>query len=190
MGYAAYMRTLLEPLRLYQLEEGLSGAELDTIGAALDSLAETLLDIEEEGILSTAQGDGLSRWEALFPYRPMAETPAARRAALAALLRIDGGSFTLAAMSDTLQGCGLPAAVEETGEAFTVAVSFPGYRGVPENMEALQERIEAILPCHLAVTYVYRFLTWAELESCFATWQALESAALTWDALERYDPAK
>ena len=55
-----------------------------------------------------------------------------------------------------------------------------------QRFEALQERIEAILPCHLAVTYHLIYLTWQELETFGLTWEILEQANMTWEELERY----
>ena len=77
------------------------------------------------------------------------------------------------------------AVAEETAVPMTVKVSFPADRGVPENFEELRCRIEQILPCHLAVEYVFIYVTWAELELLFVNWNRLEAANLSWSALER-----
>ena len=108
-----------------------------------------------------------------------------RRAALAALLRIGGDSFTLAAVNDNLAGCGINAVASETGTPGTVEVRFPDVPGIPDGFEALRAIIEDILPCHLAVEYVYWYVTWEELEERFATWGDLEQLNLTWDEVEK-----
>lgn len=77
------------------------------------------------------------------------------RQTAAALLRIGGDSFTLAAMNDTIRGCGLPARVEETGDPLKVKVVFPETAGIPAGFSAVQDRIEEILPCHLQVEYQF-----------------------------------
>lgn len=70
--------------------------------------------------------------------------------------RPDGaGGFTLAAMNDTLRGCGIPAQVEETEDPLEVVVSFPGVEGIPAGFEQTKARIEEILPCHLLVKYQF-----------------------------------
>ena len=67
----------------------------------------------------------------------------------------------------------------------TVLVSFPYNRGEPDDFERLRWRIEQILPCHLAVNYVFIYANWAEVEAIFASWKAMESGVENWRALER-----
>ena len=102
-------------------------------------------------------------------------------------MRIDGRSFTIDALRDTLRGCGIPAAVSETGKPATVEVSFPGTRGIPDGMDELKRRIEMILPCHLEIEYFYVYILWQELEALLESWQALEALGLTWVELEKYE---
>ena len=78
------------------------------------------------------------------------------RQTVAALASHWGDSFTLAAMNDTLRGCGIPAQVEETEDPLEVVVSFPGVEGIPAGFEQTKARIEEILPCHLLVKYHFR----------------------------------
>jgi hypothetical protein len=189
MGYGEHLRELLRPLGIYDLTSGAGGGELTAAGAAMDDLGAALELTERESILPTAEDGGLSAYEAVLPYTPEYLTLADRRRAIMALLRIDGGSFTVSALCDTLAGCGLRAVAEETDAASTVRVYFPYNRGVPGNFDALKTRIQAILPCHLAVEYSIVYLTWAELETAFASWSALSAACGSWDALEKYAPA-
>lgn len=187
MGYSEYLKGLLRPLRIYVLDEGYGAVELEREGAALDSCGNTLGQVEQEAFLHTAEGYGLEAYEELVPYRPASETLEERRAAIMALLRIDGGSFTVAALNDTLRGCGVAAVVQEGSEAMTVEVRFPGVRGLPENLEELKKRTEQILPCHLKIDYCYQFITWEQLERWFPSWEAMEAKALDWEHLEIYE---
>lgn len=184
MGYAEYFRQLLRPLRLYDLTHGAGAAELDALGGRFDAVHAALETALREALLPTAEDEGLRRYEAVLPYVPAAVTLQGRREAVMALLRVDGSRFTQAGLNDTLAGCGIGAAVEETEVPRTVRVTFPGTRGVPEGLEALRTRIEAILPCHLGAVYAFVFVTWAELEARLPTWDALEAACPTWRALE------
>lgn len=186
MGYSDYLRNLLRPLRLYELDEGYGAAELNALGAAMDRVFAALESAETEALIPTASGAGLAGYEAILPYVPAYLTLADRRGAIMALLRIDGSSFTGAALNSTLSGCGITAVAEETGTANTVRVSFPQHRGTPEGYAELRARIEQILPCHLGITYFIIYITWAEIESWFSSWTELESACASWDALERY----
>lgn len=184
-GYGEYLRQLLRPLRVYDLEGTANGGELDAQGAALDGVSDALEEVQREMLISTAQGRGLESIEALLARRPVAEDLEMRRAALAALLRIGGDSFTLAAINDNLKGCGVNAAAEETGLPGKVTVRFPDVPGVPDGFEEMRAIIESILPAHLGIEYVYWYITWALMEARFDTWGDIEALAPTWEELEK-----
>lgn len=66
-GYTAYLKTLLEPLGLYDLtEHSISGGELCALGAELGTADVRLERTERESLTATAEEEGLSRREALF----------------------------------------------------------------------------------------------------------------------------
>ena len=66
MTYYDYLCRLLEPMRIYRTERGtLSGAELYAAGAALDGEDGAMEYAEREGVLQTAEGEGLARREKL-----------------------------------------------------------------------------------------------------------------------------
>ena len=115
MMYYDYLCRLLEPMRVYRTERGtLSGGELYAAGAALDEADGAMEYAEQEGLLQTAEGEGLARREKLFSRCPVSVSTALRREAIAALARINADSFTLDAINSTLSGCGIKALAEET----------------------------------------------------------------------------
>lgn len=183
LKFEDYLAALLQPLGVYDLRPGtINRGELSCYGAQLDSAGEKLDDTAREMNLTTAEGYGLERIEALLPYRPVCRTVEQRRAALAALLRISGDSFTLEAINDTLRGCGLNVRAEETGRPGFVEIYFPEVAGIPEGFPQLRVIIEEILPSHLDVTYVFWYNTWcmaAERHSAFGD----AAAGLSWYGL-------
>lgn len=183
MSHAQYLRDLLRPLGVYNLEAPFNGGELDAQGQALDQVMAWIEEVQREGSLSTAESWGLEQVAALFVRRPVASAPRKLAAALAALLRIGGDSFTLAAINDTITGCGVPAVVKELGKG-EVSVSFPGVAGEPEGFQELKKIIEDILPAHLGIEYDFWFLTWAELEANFPSWQSIQDRDFSWTQLE------
>ena len=185
MSCGEYLKELLRPLGVYQLEGTINGGELEAQGQALDGVAGTLDTLQREMLLTTAEDAGLEAIECLLSRRPVTETAEGRRAALAALLRIGGDSFTLAAINDNLAGCGINAVASETETPGTVEVRFPDVPGIPDGFEELRAIIEDILPCHLVVEYVYWYVTWGMLEDRFATWGELEQLNLTWGEVEK-----
>ena len=178
------LKALLAPLGLYDLSAGTRNeAELFALGAALDGVDAALTAAEREALVPTAVGEGLALREALLPWRPAAETLAERRTAIRALLCIDGDSLTLAAVNRAIQGCGIRAQVRETGVG-TVEVWFPGQQGVPAQFERIRRILLDLLPCHLAVTFCFRYLSWEEFEGRSLSWAAVEAAGTTWEGLE------
>ena len=186
MGYSDYLKELLRPLGIYDLSAGaINVGELEAIGAQMDEVERRLERTQREMLLTTAEGTGLERIESLLVHLPQPLDLAHRRAALAALLRIGGDSFTLEAINDNLAGCGLNAVVSETEETGVVEVRFPEVPGIPDGFEQMDRIITDIIPCHLLIRYVYWYITWEMVEQKFVTWGALDQAGLTWEALEK-----
>ena len=186
MGYYRYLCDLLRPLRVYRLEpESISGAELYAAGESLDAVAERLEAAEREGILATAENEGLARREALFASHGAATTAQARRAAIAALETIGLDGFTLGAVNAAIAGCGIKALAEETGEYGVIRVSFPGVGGEPEGFALIEKVILDIVPCHLETEFFFRYLTWAECEAQGFTWHNIEAAGHTWESFQK-----
>lgn len=184
MSFGQYLRDLLAPLGVYRWEGSFQWGELQSEGQVLDGVAEELARIQREMNLATAQEEGLTALQSLFGLEPGARDTEELRLALAALLRIGGDSFTLAAMNDTLRGCGVSAQVAETGDPLHLVVSFPGIGGVPADFGRVQTILEAILPCHVWVEYTFSAMTWLALESKFGDWNSLEGDKITWTDLE------
>ncbi len=185
MSHGQYLRDLLRPLGVYDLNAPFNGGELDAQGEALDGVMARLEEIQRETSLTTAEDWGLEQVASLFVRRPVAAQPRKLAAALAALLRIGGDSFTLDAINDTIAGCGIPAVVKELGKG-QVSVSFPGVAGEPKGFSELKKIIEDILPTHLGIEYDFWYLTWRELEDNFPSWQSIEDRKLSWTKLETF----
>ena len=180
--YEEYLRALLEPLRVYRFEEGgIQTAELGALGCGLDAIAAQLELTEAEALTATAKDQGLARKEALFLRRPAARTAEDRRAAIAALLQIDGDSLTPSAINLTLQGCGIKAWAEELGNG-SLRVLFPEVAGIPDGFDQIKSIVMDILPCHLDVEFYFRYLTWEECEKAGYTWTSVE--AHTWETFQ------
>ena len=124
MSYAQYLRQLLRPLGVYDVEGRYLSGELEAEGLALDGVESVLDELQREANLATAEDWGLERIAGLLRRRPPASTTKAMREALAALLRISGDSFTLEAINDTIAGCGVIARVDETDEPGTMSIYF------------------------------------------------------------------
>jgi len=182
--YEQYLRNLLAPLGIYDLRvSSINSAELYALGTGLDLVDGRIERAEREALTATAEDEGLSRREALFARRPAAVTPEERRAAIAALLQINGDSLTPGEINRTIRGCGIRAKALELGGG-KLRVVFPEVAGVPAEFEQIQKIILDILPCHLGVEFYFRYLTWAECEQAGFTWAAVEAAGHTWESFQ------
>lgn len=157
-------------------------------GAVLDEADGAMEYAEQEGLLQTAEGEGLARREKLFSRCPVSVSTALRREAIAALARINADSFTLDAINSTLSGCGIKALAEETEKKGTVKVWFPNTVGVPDEFSQVESIILDIIPCHLLVEFYFRYLTWLECERVGFTWQSVEDTHHTWESFEKAVP--
>lgn len=186
--YEEYLRNLLEPLGVYDLRTGtVNLAELSALGQGLDWVSGHLEAVEREALTATAEDQGLTRRESLFLRRPAAYTPEERRAAIAALLQIDGDSLTPEAIGRTIRGCGIWARAEELGTN-RVRVVFPGTVGIPAEFEQIEKIVLDILPCHLGVEFYFRFLTWEECERVGFTWVIVDIQGYDWEEFQMAVP--
>jgi hypothetical protein len=182
--YGSFLKELLGPLGVYDLTEGtLNESELQAIGYGLDFADEALEHAEREALAATAEDVGLSRREALFARKPAAPTTALRRAAITALMAIDGDSLTPAAIDQAISGCGIRAKAIELDSGH-IRVVFPQVAGEPAEFQQIQKIILDILPCHLETEFYFRYLTWAECEAAEMTWAKIEGAGHTWASFE------
>ena len=187
MNYTEYLKDLLKPLGVYDLEDGAGAAEIESLGSAFDGADDMTIELEGESNPATAEGYGLEAYEKLLAYGTVRNGVTNRRAAIMGLLRIDDMSFTAESLNGALAGCGINAQVRETAEKYVVEVTFPDERGVPENFESIKERLLKILPCHLDVELVYIYPSWSDIE-LLGTWRQIENAGYTWAELERFKP--
>lgn len=182
--YEQYLQALLAPLGVYDLTDGtINGAELHALGGGLDAVSGKLDAVEREALTATAEGKGLASREALFVRRPAAVGPEERRAAIAALLQIDGDSLTPEAIDRTIRGCGIRAKALEMGGG-RLRVIFPEVAGIPAEFEQIRHIVLDILPCHLEVEFYFRYLTWTECERAGYTWAEIEEAEHTWESFQ------
>lgn len=181
MKHEQYLTQLLQPLGVYNLDRGsINRGELAAYGVQLDRCLEELEHAIGEMNLLTARDSGLEAVESLLPYHPASESPEMLGKALAALLRIGGDSFTVAAINDTLAGCGASAVALEGEQPGYVEILFPEIRGIPDSFERMQKILEEILPCHLEITYRFWYNNWGDLSRAFSAWGNPALAGKSW----------
>jgi len=181
--YGQFLRELLRPLGVYDLSSGtVNESELYAAGSMLDQADTALETAEQESLIATAEGEGLSRREELFARKPAADTVPLRRAALLALFQIDGDCFTLETINRTICGCGIRAEAQETDTQGKLRVVFPDVAGIPPQFDRMEKIILDIIPCHLETEFYFRYLTWAECEARATTLRDILTVEDTWES--------
>ena len=143
--YAQYL-ALLAPLGVYDLrEDSVSGAMVCALGAALDGVHGQL----QAGLAGAfpQSAEDLGQWERILPRHGIDPDPAHRRAALMHLLGQEDVSCSAAAIEAALSACGIPAALEMSGQN-RVTVRVPA--GIQDNAEQLL-LIRGLIPAHLDI---------------------------------------
>lgn len=77
--------------------------------------------------------------------------------------------------------------VDDSSAAYTVVIIFNDVMGVPANLDDFYAAINEVMPAHLAVDFVFRYLTWDMYEGYNRAWDEWEAVNVTWDELEVYD---
>lgn len=156
MGYRDYLWRMLQPLGVYT-DGGFNGGELAALGAALDQAEQQLSDIWREITVISAERDGLSQAEQLFPMIAGTETEG-RREALKKLWQTDNRSFSRSDIMETLEGCGLSVTVGAVGDTFEALVIFQNPLTIWDEPVFLFWLLEQVLPCHMAVTTRFTYV--------------------------------
>jgi len=152
MGYCQYLRNTLKPLGIYDLDNGLGYNELYAEGTELDKIYTALCNTEREMNINSSVADGIDKFSALVPFAPVSPDTASLKSAIKALLFGTDAVPSVKNINNVLSGCGIAARVEEYGTN-TVRVSFPDTEGAPQSFSEIKNRIEQLIPCHLAIVY-------------------------------------
>lgn len=184
MAYAEYLKNLLAPLGIYDLEKGsISEAMVYAAGQALDQVEQSMERTERESLVATALEEGLERRETLFAraacgrdggrspgghYRPDAD----RRG------QPDPGGHQPdhQRLRTSRQGPG--------GGHRPSAGDLSGHRRRAAGFDEIEKIVLDILPCHLEVEFYFRYMTWAECEEAGYTWASVEQQEFTWERFE------
>ncbi|WP_128893606.1 putative phage tail protein [Longirhabdus pacifica] len=76
--------------------------------------------------------------------------------------------------------------VEDAADRYTIVITFVGERGTPVQLENMKASLLDIIPAHLAMEFVFTYLTWDELDNYLWTWDELDQKDITWKEFEIY----
>lgn len=74
--------------------------------------------------------------------------------------------------------------VTEDNATYTVNIAFISNHGIPENLTDIQAALREIIPAHLAINFLFTYMTWSTLDTHGFTWDSLTTLNYTWDQFE------
>ncbi|MBP1990202.1 putative phage tail protein [Paenibacillus eucommiae] len=69
---------------------------------------------------------------------------------------------------------------------YTVGIRFVSTLGIPENLADIKKAIRDIVPAHLAVEYLFSYVTFGMLSEIFNTFGDIETVGITFGQIETY----
>lgn len=137
---------------------------MQTEGERFDRLQDELADQFEQRFADTATWD-LPQWEEELGIVPPAGQPLQQRRAVVRSKMRGFGKFTgrlLKSVAGAYDNGTIHVSFDPASSTFTIR--FVSTLGLPPNIEDLKKAVEDIMPAHLLVQYMYRYLTIAEIE--------------------------
>ena len=67
-----------------------------------------------------------------------------------------------------------------------IDIVFVSALGVPANINDINKVLEDMVPAHIAINYVYVYISWAEFDNYNKTWNGWDAMNLSWEEFELY----
>lgn len=66
---------------------------------------------------------------------------------------------------------------------YTVGITFIGARGVPNDIQSLEDALRNFIPAHLGINYIFTYVSWDQFEAHNYTFDNID--IMTWDSVEK-----
>ena len=153
-----------------------------------DWLYKVLDALDKNMTISETTEDAIARKEAWFGVAPDASKRLSDRVAVLVAKHRGQGTTTEAFLRNVALSFDYgDIFVDDTTADYTVLIIFNDVMGVPANLDDFYAAIMEVMPAHLAVDFVFRYLTWDMYEGYNRTWDEWDAVHVTWDELEVYD---
>lgn len=132
---------------------------------------------------------GLANWERVFDIAADETKPIDQRRSVIKSKMRGAGTVTISLIEEVAEAY-------DNGDVdvvldhanYIVTITFISTKGIPPNLADIENALREIIPAHLAIDFVFTYLTWDELDSANLTWDDLDALGLTWDQFEVYNP--
>ena len=185
------MKQKLSVFSIYDLENenSLVLAELKAYAKGLECLKESLVELERECFLSTAQSYGLDLRERVFTSKKDDLTFDERREMLKYRYAITSNDFNKNSIEKALIAAGIRCyIIENPGNQSFYINCLERFDTMLSQAES-QKLAEKFLPAHLTYEFDFRPLQWVQIEDRDLTFQQMDNADLTWNEIDNYQEA-
>ncbi|WP_134903467.1 putative phage tail protein [Paenibacillus polymyxa] len=170
-----------DSLPRYYDESRIAGNIIDQEADELARISASAYDVLDQFYIGSATW-GLIRWEKIFGITTdPTKTYEQRREVLRGKLR--GVGRVNAELIENVAAAYANGEVDVTPNiaSYTLTITFVGVFGVPAQIYLLKETLREIIPAHLAIDYVFRFFTYAELTALNQTYGEIAATGKTYD---------
>jgi Uncharacterised protein conserved in bacteria (DUF2313) len=116
---------------------------------------------------------GLDRWESITDIEYIEErSTISRRHYINAKLR--GVGTVTPTLLKSIVDAFYTAEIYEEPNDFKVRIKLVGKRGVPKNLEDIEDAVNNVIPAHLQPYFEFTYLPWSEVEEAGLTWEQAE----------------
>lgn len=151
-------------------------------------LDKALEELEDDMALSTTPLRSIGRKEAWYGVASDESKPLSDRIAVLVAKHRGQGTTTPAFLRNVAMSFQYgDINVDDESVPDTVVITFNDVMGIPPNLRDFEDAITEVMPAHLLVNFIYRYLTWDMYESYNRTWDEWDALNLTWDELEVYN---
>lgn len=180
-------RDMHDYLPLYYAEISIAVNLIDQEALEIAALNGSIYDVLAQFYIDSATWS-LARWERMFGLIPDEAKPIEQRRAV---------------LKSRLRGVGTvtPELVESVAEAYAngdvdvaedndngrVIITFTSIIGIPPNLADLETELRNLIPAHLAIDYVFIYITYGQIEGYNVTYGDIEAAGLTFGDFETWE---
>ncbi|MEC0232265.1 putative phage tail protein [Paenibacillus alba] len=157
---------------------------METEGQELDEVGARITDVFDQAVVDRATW-GLASWEGFLGIKTDASKPYDQRRSVINSKVRGTGTVTLALLKRVAEAYD-NGQVEVTADPanYKVIIKFISSHGVPANLTDIETALLDIMPAHLAINFVFTYMTWTALDAHAFTWGSLSANDYTWKQFE------
>lgn len=177
------IKKIMEKLLLYNLNDNtLVLAELNAYDEAFYTLETYIQNVINDLFITTSKEEALWLREQIFRSVPAKASLENRRRALLYRNGITENSYTLKAMSNALEACGISGTIYESMPNGDLLLSVSEFHGFTE--DEVKNSANEFMPAHLNWKMDISRYTWNEIEELSETFAQIEEKNRSWKNIE------